>query len=170
MTIEIWKEVLGYEGIYQVSNIGRIKNMPRKFVPFERIRKNCLDSDGYGLIILYYEGTAKTKKVHRLVAQAFIPNPLNLPEVNHKNGVKTDNRVENLEWVTKKQNNEHAIRMGLITPKGSQNYNAKLNDESVTKIKKLISDGVSNKEIAKIFGMSNQMISNIKLGYNWSNI
>lgn len=167
---EIWKDIKGYEGFYQISNIGRIKNLPRKYAPRERIRKNCLDSDGYGLIILYRDGTSKTKKIHRLVAQAFIENPLNLPEVNHKNGIKTDNYTDNLEWVTTRQNIEHAIKIGLMNPIGEDNSNSKLRSKDVKEIKRLISLGLTSRKIASMFGMSNQMISNIKLEYNWKNI
>lgn len=121
---EIWKDILGYEGIYMVSNIGRVKSLDR-YIDHPITKKTLLkgvmreidiNSDGYPLIRLCKNGMSVSRSVHRYVAEAFIPNPLNLPEVNHKNGVKTDNSVENLEWVTRSENQLHAYATGLKKP------------------------------------------------------
>ena len=96
MEKEIWKDIPGYEGIYQVSSQGRVRG--RKILHPEHTK------DGYLLAQLCKNGERTRLRINRLVAIAFLPNPENLPQVNHKNEVKTDNRVENLEWCTAKQN------------------------------------------------------------------
>ena len=99
---EIWKDIKGYEGLYQVSNLGRIKSLPREtnnqFSWCERILKLKKTKFGYLVACLKVNGKDSFKSVHRLVAEAFIPNPLNLPQVNHKDEDKSNNRVDNLEW------------------------------------------------------------------------
>lgn len=117
MESEIWKDVVGYEGLYQVSNLGRIKSLDRRarihngayrqvkghIVP---IRKG--EKTNYPFVGLTKNHNASLIRVHRIVAEAFIPNPNNYPQVNHKDGDKTNNCVSNLEWVTCSQNIKHA--------------------------------------------------------------
>lgn len=103
--IEIWKDIKDYEGIYQVSNLGRVKSLPRKHNLNYKIRKLVPDKDGYSTVVLYNNGSkCKNMKVHRLVAQAFIPNPNDYPQVNHIDEVKSNNHVDNLEWCSVKYN------------------------------------------------------------------
>ena len=115
---EMWKDIKGYEGLYQVSNLGRVHSLDR-FVPRKtgtvqkvhgRILKLPEDKDGYSQVSLWKRNKMKKAKAHRLVGEAFIPNPNNLPEINHKNEVKNDNRVSNLEWCTRKENINHGTR------------------------------------------------------------
>lgn len=101
-TKEEWRDIKGYEGLYQVSNLGRVKSFVKD--KNGKIRKLHDDTHGYLIVSL---GRKNMNKVHRLVAQTFIPNPNDYPEVNHINGRKDDNRVSNLEWVTHKQNAIH---------------------------------------------------------------
>lgn len=101
---EKWCPIKGYEGLYQVSDKGRVKSL--KFGK-ERILKSARDTGGYLLVALCKNGEQKTYKVHRLVAQAFIPNPNNLPEINHKDEDKTNNSAQNLEWCDSKYNNNY---------------------------------------------------------------
>lgn len=102
---EIWKDIEGYEGVYHVSNLGRAKR-----VTTGRILKSGKDRGGYLQVDLCKNGKHKTHRIHRLVAQAFIPNPENKPEVNHIDENKTNNMVSNLEWMTAKENSNHGTR------------------------------------------------------------
>lgn len=131
--MEIWKGIVGYEGRYQVSNLGRVKSL-RKFIGSgywqEEKLLTPLMKRGYGSVGLYGEAT-KQKQIHRLVAMAFVPNPENKPQVNHINGVRADNRVENLEWVTCSENHLHAYKFLGRKPNkltyhiGADNHNSK---------------------------------------------
>ena len=102
--IEIWKDIEGYEGLYQVSNLGRVKSL---WFGKEKILKGGKDSSGYIFVVLSKEGKIKYFQIHRLVASAFLDNSNNLPCINHINEDKTNNRVENLEWCTYQYNNNY---------------------------------------------------------------
>lgn len=120
---EIWKDVIGYEGCYQVSNLGGLKSISRKVkgrvgnivIKKEKVMKQPLSSGAYVRVSLCKNGSVKSFSLHRLIAEAFILNPENKPQVNHINGVKSDNRLDNLEWSTVSDNSKHAIGLGLIT-------------------------------------------------------
>lgn len=101
MQTEIWRPVKGYEGLYAVSNLGRVKSIGNNKSRKEKILKPQKEGKGYLFVRLYRNGKGKKFKVHRLVASAFIPNPEGLPEVNHKNEVKDNNVVGNLEWCSR---------------------------------------------------------------------
>jgi hypothetical protein len=121
--MEIWKDIKGYEGLYQVSNTGKVRSLDRivkgKLNSTRLIKGKELSATdngrGYLKVALQLDGrnTRKIYKVHRLVAEAFIPNPLNKSEVNHINCIKTDNRVSNLEWNTSSENSSHAYNNDL---------------------------------------------------------
>jgi len=125
---EIWKDVTDYEGYYQVSNFGRIKSLPRKYRKGKIIYQNPLPHTKYFVVRLAKDGVNHTHSVHRIVAKSFIPNPENKPEVNHKNGNRQDNRPENLEWVTKSENNLHAFR--VLGRKANSGQKGKFGEDS----------------------------------------
>lgn len=118
MTEEEWKPVVGYEGLYEVSNLARVKRVFRVITRSdgvvrrfdENIRKLSVNKRGYSRLMLCKDGVLKNFELHRLIAEAFIPNPQNLPVVRNLNDVKSDNRIENLAWGTHKDNGADAVR------------------------------------------------------------
>ena len=165
---EHWKDVVGYEGIYQVSSNGRIKSLARFIVcghggrmKRETILKNQTHPDGYPQIELNLNAKKFQVKIHRLVAQSFLSNPLNLPYVNHKDGDKTNNSIENLEWCTPSENLIHAYSTGLKTCKnGNEHHNTKINSDEHKKVLGLLKNN-SQRKVAKIYGVSQTVIQNI---------
>lgn len=130
---EVWRDVKSYEGLYQISNLGRVKSFCRKEPHILRPRI----FRGYSNVVLTKGRDGKKHwSVHVLVAQAFIPNPEGKPEVNHLKGYKSDNRVSELEWATSSENKRHAWRIGLCKSKcGTNSHRAKLTAEQVRYIR-----------------------------------
>ena len=172
---EIWKTIQEYEN-YQISNLGRIKSLKRK-VNYKNIKKRTIPGKilklqrtrGYCTVTLSNKNIRKTKRIHRLVAQAFIPNPENKPCINHIDCNKQNNRVENLEWCYQEENEKHAYKNGLKF-KGEKHPNSKLKKNDVIKIKKLLKTNMLQTEIAKIFNIGNWTISAIKLNKTWKHV
>ena len=119
---EEWKDIKEYEGLYQVSNLGRVKSLDQKvsnkkgnYLQKGKVLAFYIDKDGYCVVCLTNKRKHKTYRVSRLVAETFIPNYENKPTVNHIDGNKQNNNIENLEWATYSENNRHAVEMGLNT-------------------------------------------------------
>ena len=179
MENEIWKDIKEYEGIYQISNLGRVKSYYKcirtKYGHFERIKDEKgtfikgrpKGLNGYMVVDLYNKGESKKYYIHRLVASAFIDNPNNFEQVNHKNFNKQDNRVYNLEWVTRAQNRKHWLE-SLKYKKDYENKMAKIAHKVVKKIKENKNDilnkrleGKGVKEIAKELSLGRDFVREV---------
>ena len=166
---EIWKDVKDFEGLYQVSNLGNVKRLVSKRVPAERLIGSSIDRYGYVKRVLCKDGKMYFFTEHRLVANAFILNDFNKPTVNHINGIKTDNKLDNLEWCTIKENNDHAINTGLKNLKGIKHHKCKLTEEQVREIKE-IGFSQTRMSLAKKYGVSRTSILGIIRGKFWKHI
>lgn len=166
---EIWKAVPGFEGHYEVSNRGRVRSLDRmipsrwggEFLKKGRVLQGHNDN-GYRRVNLCKDGSPSQHQVHRLVAAAFIgPCPEGC-EVNHKNFDRSDNRVENLEYVTPAENVAHATRNGHVGGKrGEKHYRARLSTEDVEEIKELVAAGNTQSDVAERFGVGQSHVSRI---------
>ena len=168
---EEWRDIKGYEGQYQVSNLGRVKSLDRISAQNhhlkERIRKPETDKNGYKIVNLCKEGIVTLHKVHRLVGEAFIDNPDNKPQINHKDGCKCNNCVGNLEWVNSSENVIHAFRIGIKKPSRigyfwEKNPNCKLTDAQCEEIRNLSKNtNMTGRELAYIYNVGTSQISRI---------
>lgn len=162
-----WRPVVGYEGLYEVSELGDVRSVAGSgHLRDGRTLKQGITRSYYA-VCLYDKHTRATTHVHRIVADAFIPNPHNYPQVNHKNGIKTDNRAANLEWVTVSQNHKHAYETGLRSAKGEFNGRAKLFPCDILGIRESVK---TQKELAAQYGVRIETISKILLRKRWGHI
>ena len=153
--MEIFKDVIGYEGLYQISNLGNVKSLINNK---EKILKQNISSNKYYCIRF----KNKNFLIHRLVALHFVNNFYNKPYVNHIDGNKFNNKYENLEFVTQDENIKHAIKIGKFNNNGINHPHSKLNRIQVEIIFKRANLGENQKKIAKDFNVSQSVVSNIK--------
>lgn len=164
---EEWRDIEGYEGSYSVSNLGRVKSLKRPWRKKDRILNPSTDNYGYPIVSI----KGKTKTVHRLVAKAFIPNPLNLPEVNHKDEVKTNNKAENLEWCTTQYNLTYGSRLDCA--RGERNEKHKLTATDVLEIRRTYVKGdreYGQSALAKRYGVKHPSIAAIVNRTSWKHL
>lgn len=162
--MSFWKDIQGYER-YEVSKDGRVRNKQTGYT-----MKKRLTFDGYVKVTLIRDGKAKDFRVHRLVAEAFIPNSENKPTVNHKDGDKEHNDVSNLEWATRTEQNKHAYEHGLKKPVYTTR---KLTDEQVREIRKRYKRGCKvngSGALSKEFGITDANILKIAKGLSYKNV
>lgn len=197
---EMWKPVLGWEGVFEVSSVGRLRRISggtAKGITSPRLLHPKLSTVGYYVIDL-----KEFRSIHSLVATAFLgPKPKKTMVCNHKNGIKTDNRIDNLEWVTHKENSQHSVRLGLTATgdahwtkrhpelinvaRGEEHYlrkypekvrrgsripSAKLTEVQVVDIKRRLALGELQGDVATIYGCSDSNISAIASGKSWRHI
>ena len=159
--LEIWKDIKGYEGYYQISSFGRVMRN-------KKILKNKSHNHGYLTISLSCMGEIKYYTIHRLVALNFIPNPLNKLEINHKDGNKHNNKIDNLEWVTKKENCEHAS-INNLTPSGEKHFNSILIEKQVIEIREK-SKYFGYRKLAKKYNVGKSTIRDIVKNITWRHL
>jgi hypothetical protein len=158
--MEEWRQAIGN---YQVSNLGNVMS------PHGRVlRPYC--NKGYMTLAIRIGKSRSMVQVHRLVAMAFIPNPENKPNINHKDNNPGNNTVQNLEWCTQKENVDHAIRIGVYKKRGEDNQSTKLTSAEVLEIRELIVAGRDNYSIAEMYGITYQNVHAIKIRKSWKHI
>lgn len=163
---ELWKTIKDHPK-YKVSNLGRAKCCYKNGQ--EKILRLIKRADRRLVIGFRLNGESTQRRIHRLVAQAFIPNPENKPQINHKNGNTFDNRVENLEWCDQFENMRHAYKIGIKTNKGDKAPGRKLNSKIVKEIRQKYGENRTElqKEIAKEYNISRRTISAILNFETW---
>ena len=169
--MEIFRDIEGYDGLYQVSNLGNIKSYHK--YKEGKILRPAIHWKGYGIVVL----TGNIRKncwVHRLVAKAFIPNPENKKEVNHINGIKNDNQLENLEWATSSENMKHAFRTGLAKERKGKDNVLSIPVIQLTLDGEFVANYAGAKEAARQIGAQQSGISKCcngvmkkSFGYKW---
>jgi len=174
--METWKDIKGFENVYQASNLGRIKSLSRKVkcrggfrqTKDKILKLNCGRKTGY----MYFDlGYRNAKLVHRIIADVFIENIFKKPCVNHINGIKSDNRVENLEWVTYSENEKHSYDVLNKKPNhGERHGSSILTNKDVVEIKQRIKNGERNIDISKDYKVVDRTNSDIRTNKRWTHI
>ena len=177
---ELWRDIRGYEGLYQVSSHGNVKSIDRIIrdkngrvkISKGRLLAFTVEKDGYFQLHLSKGNVSKLFKVHKLVAEAFIQPIKGKNLVNHKNGLKQINHVKNLEWVNNKENTQHAHKLGLINYLvGEDHPKAILTNRKVLRIRELHSTGnYTQVSLAKLFNVSVSAVAGVLNGRNWNHI
>lgn len=173
---EVWLPIQGYEGIYEVSNLGRVKrvkhfvfhkNNTKHLLPEKMLKPTKRNYNTYYSVGLWMNNIDKRFTVHRLMAIHFIPNPENKPHINHIDGNKDNNSLSNLEWVTRSENLKHAMSLGVMRNQFKAGYESKLcklTPDDVRGIKKMRKEGKTLREIGCVYGISGRHVSGIARG------
>lgn len=177
LDFEVWKPIPGYEGLYEVSDQGRVKRLANtRGKSLERIRKLTVNRFGYRCVGLTINGRQRIYFVHKLVMQAFVGPCPRGKNINHKNGIKSNNYLSNLEYVTQSENMKHAFALELKQPPsnsvhpGSSNGRAKLTNDDVRMIRKLVESGMTKKAVGERFNVAGPTIGKIIRGVSWKYI
>lgn len=177
--MEQWIDVKGYEGYYQISDLGRVRALERTIIDINKKPRNRSGrilrvhpgGDRYLNVRLCKNGITKNYRVHRLVAIAFLPNPDNLPVVNHLDADILNNTPSNLEWCTTADNNWHTVAMGRRNDTiGSKHHFSIITEKQAEAILLLGRAGMSRKDIAEAFGISRGIVKNVQNGNTWKHI
>jgi len=182
--VEEWRAVAGYEGRYEVSDWGRVRSLDfytrrgygtHMDIRAGRIRKTCFLKAGYEIVSLKKDGVSKRHYVHRLAAEAFIGT--SSLEVNHRDGNKANNRLQNLEYVTRQENVDHSIRIGTYHrnhtwahSRGQNNHNSKITECEATKVTEMMACGFNTRQISEMTGISVRIVEQIHSGKTWRHI
>ncbi|MFD6509331.1 NUMOD4 motif-containing HNH endonuclease [Bacillus sp. NPDC060175] len=172
---EIWKDIQGFEGRYQVSNLGRVRSIDRIDAVGRKKKGQVLkaykDLKKYTRVYIYLnEGYGQKRPVHQMVARAFVPNPEDKPEINHIDGNKDNNMASNLEWCTSSENTIHAFKNGLATTVGEKHRATKITEEDALFIRnnyKPRDKEYGATALAGKFGLSRATVENIAKGFTW---
>jgi hypothetical protein len=168
--IEIWKDIKGYEGLYQISNLGNIKSFKR--YKEGKLLKPKFDKDGYREVgIRDSIGIRTFKRVHILVAKSFISNPNNYKFINHKDNNPSNNIVENIEWCSIEYNNKYRFTNGNASHKGSKSPVATITEDVAIEIYRLGHSGkYTEPELAKMFNTTRSIVNKIRLNITWTHV
>ena len=169
MNNERWKEIPGYEGLYEVSTCGQVRSIRDNKNTYNGKILSPRIKSGYHVFTISKNSKPRTFKAARIVATTFLPNPENKATVNHKNGIKNDDRLENLEWASVSENTQHAYDMGLARAlRGEKQRSCRLKENQVVTAKRLLNLGYHFRDIAAMYNVSPTTIADIKYERTWS--
>lgn len=178
---EIWRPVVGFETSHEVSNFGRVRTIAREYAGLHGLVRRIIPREleqwknrrGYPMVSLWIFNRGTQRVVHRLVAYAFLgPPPSPRHQVNHRDGAKTNNRLDNLEWVTPQENIRHAFDTGLNRgPVGELSPNSKLTAEDIRNIRRTVAEGrATHRQIEAAYGISHGQVSRIVRRHTWRHV